>query len=1151
MHLSNIGLVNWHLFPLLDIPVSGPIIGISGENKSGKSTILDAIQTVMTGGDQKAMDLNRAAAEGSKGGHRRTLHAYCLGRLSKDHVRREASSTTIVLSFRDPLGLQQPVSIGVSVEAELSSNSANVVSRFIVKGAEIRASDIVVRAESGLQVEPWRDSRRRLEALVAARGGTFADYHDSARDFVKEYMFALFEKGRSAVPAQFVRSFVNAVAFKEMESANEFVRKYLLEEEPIQINALRRSIQVYRDADKQVKELNAQLQLLLALEAKLQELAELEAKVDREEWIALRAKAVAAVQHYNGTFRKLRATLAHIAVGEREKLNADSEIERINAEIQEINLERSAALSEERQARLKGDIRLIDKELEDLRRPVSGTDGMASNIRNLAALRALVDLAGVPSDIFDRIDEAAGLLPGERDTSFPKDPERLEAIVNDLKSRMQLLDDALRKLLKSIQAREIELTNRVEELKAQIEAARSGRAILAPSTEAMVRRLRDEGMQPRVLAELVDIAEERWADAAEGYLGVDREAIFVSPEHCHAATEILARERSSFRQVRIANTRKLASMDTHAQAGTLASVFRSTDALAKAFVIFRTGNIRLGNSRSDLDRQGRWILDDGTYDDGVVIDVKEPRGGRKLGARGLAQSAERAMTELAKLGGDLTTRQQDAKVAMRWTRYVERFFELFCDTERMSFVATDNLAAEQLRRVDALNSAIASLASADVSMFDEQLALASRNLENAKKERADREDSLRILREAKGGLETTLGKGEDSPGSKLHALNSLRRFRQGRVKLAVVNPISAYRSRRALQKSANALAEDAFREAASAREDARDLRSESELDARECLVALNQADLFGLRPSLFGEVRPWMRERIDEIQNETLVEYEAELANARQKTNDIFRNSFANELAARFAKVDAELRDIRDVLRKYDFLDERYNFRSSRAPGYEAFHAIVDRLREIELADVPLFQGDVKDDHPLANELRIVEAVLLSDDVDIEQYEDYRRYFSFELEITSLSSGRTVPWSERKGTASGGETQTPYYVALLSALSSIYYGGARSRLGGTATGLCLAAFDEAFSKLDETVRYEMVTFCQELGLQLLICGPDGGRQSMERYAHTIVDVWRRGDESYARSDVIKQRTRDELAAIDPGRLTRSDLETMMAEDAVQ
>ena len=141
-------------------------------------------------------------------------------------------------------------------------------------------------------------------------------------------------------------------------------------------------------------------------------------------------------------------------------------------------------------------------------------------------------------------------------------------------------------------------------------------------------------------------------------------------------------------------------------------------------------------------------------------------------------------------------------------------------------------------------------------------------------------------------------------------------------------------------------------------------------------------------------------------------------------------------------------------------------------------------------SDLQLFKGDIRDDHPLATELKIVKSVLLAEDVDITLYEDYRHYFTFELEITSLSSGRTVSWSERKGTASGGETQTPYYVALLSALSSIYYGGARSRRMKSQSGLCLAAFDEAFSKLDETVRFEMVSFCQDLGLQLLICGPN-------------------------------------------------------------
>ena len=1151
MHLSNIGLVHWHLFPLLDIPVEGPVVGISGENKSGKSTILDAIQTVMTGADQKAMNLNRAASEAGRGAHRRTVHAYCLGRLSSDKVLREASSTTIVLAFRDPVGIAPPISIGVALEADLADNSVHVVSRFIVHGVELRARDVVRSSDGILEVEPWSECRPRLEATVRAQSGTLTEYRDTAREFVREYMFALFQKGRSALPTQFVRSFINAIAFKEMDSANEFVRTYLLEDEPIQVQALRRSIQVYREADKAVKELNQQLTMLKRLREQLGDLADLMEQVDRETWIMLRARAAAAVTHSNSVKRRLAKTLLAIAHEEAELERTSNEIERIRIEMQAVQIERAAALSEEKQATLKREIEIFDRDLEDLRRPISARDGAAAVIRNLLALRALVDIASADGGIFALLDEAEGLLPSALSAEFPRKPERLDEIVAMLNASMPGLAEVVEKLRQSTGAEEARLRDRRAELAATITAAREGRVLLAGNVEAMLGRLQKEGMRPRVLAQMVEIADERWAEAAEGFLGIDREAIFVDPQHCHAATEILSKDRRLYHRVRIANTRKLASMQRRAEAGTLATVFRTGDPLAEAFLIYRTGGVQLARNRSDFDRQGRWILDDGTYDDGVMIDVKEPQGGLKLGAKGIEANAANAARELAELEQKLALRQGDLRVCERWARAIEAFVALAAptDAEPLSFTAVAAGVARKQLEIETRRGAISALASADVSQFDQELTLMQSNLDEAAAEQKSRAARLNDLHGKRGDDAGKHDAGEGQPGSRRHAQMEWWRYRQGIRKVAVREPVVAYVARRSVFKSVSALAEDAERQVNAAREDARDLQTECELGARECLNALRQGDLFGLRPSLFNEIRPWVDEQVEEIESGTLVEYEAELSDARRKTNDIFRNSFAHELAARFSKVEAELRDVREVLRKYVFLDERYSFRSQRAPGYEAFHTIVARLHEVELSDVPLFKGDIGDDHPLATELRIVEAVLLADDVDISIYEDYRRYFTFELDITSISSGRTVSWSERKGTASGGETQTPYYVALLSALSSIYYGGARSRSEGSPIGLCLAAFDEAFSKLDETVRYEMVSYCKDLGLQLLICGPDGGRQSMERYAHTIVDVWRRGDESYARADIIKQRTRDELKAIDPSRLTREELVSRMTAAA--
>src|ERR1700679_705556 len=124
IELHRLGLINWHLLPAMDIDITGHT-GVIGENRSGKSTLLDMIQVVMTGNSGRYRHLNASANEGGRKRGQRTVHAYCLGRLSPDEViRPEGALTYIFLVFG--VG-NEALTIGLALEASPTESEARTL----------------------------------------------------------------------------------------------------------------------------------------------------------------------------------------------------------------------------------------------------------------------------------------------------------------------------------------------------------------------------------------------------------------------------------------------------------------------------------------------------------------------------------------------------------------------------------------------------------------------------------------------------------------------------------------------------------------------------------------------------------------------------------------------------------------------------------------------------------------------------------------------------------------------------------------------------------------------------------------------------------------------------------------------------------------
>ena len=77
--ITKIKLINWHVFYNETIEVKGNIL-LTGENGSGKSTVMDAIHYLLSGGNAR---FNTAASSEAS----RTLETYMRGKLGYENRR--------------------------------------------------------------------------------------------------------------------------------------------------------------------------------------------------------------------------------------------------------------------------------------------------------------------------------------------------------------------------------------------------------------------------------------------------------------------------------------------------------------------------------------------------------------------------------------------------------------------------------------------------------------------------------------------------------------------------------------------------------------------------------------------------------------------------------------------------------------------------------------------------------------------------------------------------------------------------------------------------------------------------------------------------------------------------------------------------------
>ncbi len=221
-----------------------------------------------------------------------------------------------------------------------------------------------------------------------------------------------------------------------------------------------------------------------------------------------------------------------------------------------------------------------------------------------------------------------------------------------------------------------------------------------------------------------------------------------------------------------------------------------------------------------------------------------------------------------------------------------------------------------------------------------------------------------------------------------------------------------------------------------------------------------------------------------------------------EKTDQIFRKLFVSELIIEFKKHINELEDMKKavnkLLKKRYFGDNCYKIKLEPQGEHKHFlqmlnqHRLLDENSEKELSH--FFHEHKKE-------------ILNSQQGAVPEMLDYRNWYRFEMSVYKRSSEESegsVMDRYTKSIGSGGEQAVPNYLLILTIAHFLY--------GGSGIKLPVLLFDEAFYGIDAGRRDQLLAFAGDIGLQLFVASPDqdGVRQDID-YSTTLLIV---KDENY-------------------------------------
>lgn len=1059
--LKRILLVNWSRFTAETIKVSNSVL-FTGVNGTGKSTILDAVSYAISGNK----DFNSAAQDRD-----RTVRSYVRGDTksngAKRYLRSGAVVSYIALEFFSASENMNFV-VGVCIESKDEAHDESFW--FVKKNAliddinffkrENNSVTATVRGELTAKGERMKSS----EFLPGKRG-------------VEQVMRAL---GLRCEKSDFAPKLLKMMSFKPENNINDFIRQNVLKASPVSaIELIRESKQNHDRLQQTYTDIMEQQRMLDELESLTTEYEKLKRNAEIKQFIALYQN----IKHLQIEKALLQEALEK-ATHRLERLNAEKDIADRLAEDKNSAFHRAQTAVdnsdfEGKIGTLKNEIDSLSESLKKAEDEINRINTLQKNVNVLLEDEGLCLSVGdnsairrlLSSDI-DAEEKYSAMLMWKKTISdavreYDRQLFRQQEILDKIDNELCEINNAIRKL----EAEKSAFPDYVEEARRKLQA-----------------KLREMGadIQVSVLAELVsEVKQPEWQNAIEAFLGRDRYSFVVEDKFVNIAM-------AAYRACGISAPKLILSdkiKGTEIKPGSAASILEAPKPEARKYINFKLNNIHLCKDIEELHEYPTGgITAEGYRAVGYSMDRM------KMEDISYTLGAQAKQLELDRQKGNAKKKQAEKNAVegviggLNERRAKLVAFDFHSAYRFESITEKPQISSDILKRKKSLEEL-----SSDPSYIalNKTLELARREYENAK-------SAAQSISKEIGGCETNIRQYHneiDRMASKEYVAQQV--FRDYEIHHLDIKreALSEYEKHLEGHDDGVILSQNTIDKAESDRK-----RKLEELRGRQqkfCQFA--GFDITNCGENAISFYRKYRAELVNVQAEET----KQRIEEAKRSLQSAFVNDFVGQIKENIDATTKEIDAINDELKKLPFGNNIYVFSWSKRPDKAAFFRIAEKFDPNNASEqLDLFSSADPLDDSTENDINEFLDMILEDNESAD-FEDYRNYLMYDMTIKNrLDADEEYELSQKQGSASNGEKQTPYFIILAASLMQCY-----PRNTNCAR---LAFVDEAFAALSLERIEQMVYYFEQNGFQVLYAAPPEKISSIGSHIDSTISLVNKG-----------------------------------------